>query len=295
MSSEPSACDGDLSILHGIPYLLFANGSNVPPSIFAVNIGDIRIRLWIHLSLVIFGFLLAVVSFFVQLCKPIPYGKHSEGFVRCPVPIKVFYIVAHLVPGFIFFTLTYFLEGVYFRNPVNIVMYVLFMVHYVTQGLIMPIISRYSNTRIALWIPVAILVTNTFYHYLNAEFIGSANFCDNYYYDPRFIVGVLLFVVGFILGRAADIQLILLRKSRKDKDYVIPKGVLFGLISCPNYFGEGLEWFGWAVMTWSLSGVVWWLFVESTLITRARHNHKWYRAEFSTYPLHRKALIPFIY
>ena len=290
-------CDGaELSILHAIPYHLFANDSSIPPLLLGiVQLKEIQIRFWLHISLVILGLLLAVASFFVQLCKPIPYGKHAEGHVRCPVPVKIVYVIAHLVPGFIFFTLVYFLEGVYFRNPINIAMYVLFVMHYIIKGLIMPIVSRYSSSRVALWIPIAILITNTLYHYIVAEFIGSAYYCEKYYYDPRFIVGILLFVIGFVIGRIADIQLIFLRKSRKNKDYMIPKGFLFSLISCPNYFGEGLEWFGWAVMTWSLSGLVWWLFVESTLVTRARHNHNWYRVEFSNYPLHRKALIPFIY
>lgn len=299
LSFSPLPCDGDkLTILHGIPYLLFANGSSVPPLLFGLfSLKDIQVRFWIHISLVAVAFLLAAISFFVQLCKPIPYGKHSEEHVVCPVPLKICYIIANLVPGFILFTLVYFLEGVYFRNPINIVVYVLFIVHYLVKGLVMPVLSRHSCSRISLWIPTAILLTNALYHYLNAEFIGSANFCQNYYYDPRFILGALLFVIGFIIGRAADFQLIFLRlrKSRKNKDYVIPKGFLFSLISCPNYFGEGLEWFGWAVMTWSLSGLAWWLFVESTLITRARHNHNWYTVEFSNYPLHRKALIPFIY
>ena len=290
-------CNGaDLSILHAIPYHLFANGSSVPPLLFGIiDLKEIQVRFWIHISLVILGFLLAVASFSVQLCWPIPYGKHAEGYTRCPVPTRIFYMIAHLVPGFVFFTLTYFLEGVQFRNPFNITLYILFVVHYLVKGLVMPIISRYSSSRVSLWIPVAILVTNTLYHYINAEFIGSAHYCEKYYYDPRLILGLLLFVIGFVIGRIADVQLIFLRKSRKSKDYMIPKGFLFSLISCPNYFGEGLEWFGWAVMTWSLSGLVWWLFVESTLVTRARHNHNWYRMEFSNYPLHRKALIPFIY
>ena len=298
-SSPPVPCNGDqLTILHGIPYLLFANGTSVPPILFGlVHLKDIRVRFWIHISLVIVGFLLAAVSFFVQLCKPIPYGKHLEGRPRCPVPVLISSVIAHLVPGFIFFTLAYFLEGIYFRNPINIVLYVLFVVHYVVKGLVMPILSRHSSSKISLWIPVATLLTNTFYHYLNAEFIGSVNYCNKYFYDPRFIVGALLFAIGFIIGRAADFQLIYLRlrESRKNKDYVVPKGFLFALVSSPNYFGEGLEWFGWALMTWSLSGLVWWLFVESTLITRARHNHNWYVVEFPNYPLHRKALIPFIY
>ena len=27
-------------------------------------------------------------------------------------------------------------------------------------------------------------------------------------------------------------------------------------LSAPNYFGEIIEWLGWAILTWSLSGIV---------------------------------------
>ncbi len=120
-------------------------------------------------------------------------------------------------------------------------------------------------------------------------------YCEGYYYDPRYVIGVLLFVTGFIINRTSDIQVVLLRKSRSNRDYLIPKGFLYYIISCPNYFGEGLQWFGWSILTWSLAGLVWWVFTESVYIPRARHNHKWYKKQFLAYPNIRKAIIPLIY
>lgn len=292
--AAPLPCDGDGSLTAGIPYLLFPNDSTRPPSPIT-NIRDNEIRFWIHIGLVILGFILALITFFVQLCRPAPYGKHADGSGRFPVPTRVAFIISEVLPGVIIFTLTYFLAGQFFDQAPNIVLYCLFTIHYIHRGIIHPVVSRYSHAKVTLWIPLSTTLANILYHYTNAEFIGSAQYCSGYLYDPRFVVGLVLFVIGFILNRAADIQLLLLRKSRKDKDYVIPKGPLFYFISCPNYFGEGLQWFGWAVMTWSLAGVVWWLFSEATFVPRARHNHKWYRNQFLDYPSFRKALIPFIF
>lgn len=102
------------------------------------NLQDNFIHFWIHIGLVILGFLIAIISFFVQLCRPASYGKHADGSGRCPFPTKLFYVIAELIPGFIIFTITYFIMGQSFSEPVNIVMYVLFTIHYLTRGLVMP-------------------------------------------------------------------------------------------------------------------------------------------------------------
>jgi len=55
-----------------------------------------------------------------------------------------------------------------------------------------------------------------------------------------------------------------LRKKNK-KEYSIPRGGLFELISSPNYFGEIIEWTGWAVLTWSLPGLAFAVFTFANL------------------------------
>ena len=287
------ACGGDISLQHGVPYLLFPNDSNQVPNPLTGRM-DNHVRFWVHVGLVCFGFLLSLVSLILQCWKPMPYGKLSDGDGSWMVPVRPAWIAAHLIPGFILFTITYF-TGAHFDSPLNIVLYCIFVIHYLARGIISPLASKYSERRITIWVPIIVLITNAFYHYINAEFIGSVNYCRGYYYDPRFIFGAILLVIGFFINCAADIQLMLLRKSRNDRDYLIPKGVLFHLITCPNYFGEGLLWLGWAVMTWSLAGIVWWMFISSLLVSRARHSHWWYKNNFKNYPSHRKALLPFIY
>lgn len=292
--SSPVPCGGDKSWTSAIPYLLFPDDPNRTPSPIT-DAQDNPIRFWIHIGLVACGLLLAVVYFIAQLFQPIPYGRHAKGSGRLPIPVRIAKMVVALVPGVVFFIITYFLGGQHFKEAPNVIFFCLHVIHFLERGFVTPLLSRYSHSKVRLWIPLAFVLTNLLFSYINAEFIGSANYCDGYLYDPRFIVGLVLFIIGFVINRVADYQLVCLRTSRKDTEYSIPKGPLFFLISCPNYLGEGLQWLGWAVMTWSLAGLVWWLASEAIFIPRSRQNHKWMRNQFLDYPKIRKGLIPFIF
>jgi protein-S-isoprenylcysteine O-methyltransferase Ste14 len=67
---------------------------------------------------------------------------------------------------------------------------------------------------------------------------------------------------------------------------------MYRWVSCPNYFGEMLEWIGWAIATWSLAGSAFAIFTIANLLPRALANHRWYQTEFPDYPSDRRAVIP---
>ena len=125
------------------------------------------------------------------------------------------------------------------------------------------------------------------YRFLNSDWIGAADYSDDYYKDPRFIIGIGLFMAGFIINRYADLSLRKLRTNYSE-GYSIPPGCLFEVISYPNYFGAMLEWFCWASGTWSLAGLFWFLFSSATFVSRARHNHQWYKNQLPVYPAERQ-------
>ncbi len=75
----------------------------------------------------------------------------------------------------------------------------------------------------------------------------------------------------------------------------MPRGGLYAFISCPNYFGEIVEWTGWAIATWSVAGASFALWTAANLIPRARAHHRWYREQFADYPAERRAVLPFFY
>ncbi len=107
------------------------------------------------------------------------------------------------------------------------------------------------------------------------------------------MAGVLLFAAGWGINRTADSKLRALRQANP-AGYRIPHGWLFEYISCPNYFGEIVEWLGWAVMTLSPAGLAFFVFTFANLFPRAIRAHRWYKSQFPEYPLQRKAIIPFI-
>jgi steroid 5-alpha reductase family enzyme len=102
-----------------------------------------------------------------------------------------------------------------------------------------------------------------------------------------------MFFSGYIINIHSDSILRGLR-AKNETGYKIPGTGLFKFVSSPNYFGEILEWTGWAVATWSLPGAAFALWTIANLAPRAFANHRWYLDHFPDYPSQRKALIPFI-
>ena len=64
-----------------------------------------------------------------------------------------------------------------------------------------------------------------------------------------------------------------------------------------NYFGEILEWAGFALLTWSWSGVVFLWWTIANLVPRANTIYKRYKQEFRNEMEGKnlKRVIPFIY
>lgn len=113
-------------------------------------------------------------------------------------------------------------------------------------------------------------------------------------YDPRFIIGAILFIAGLSINWNSDA---ILRGLRADgsSDYKIPHGGMFEYVSGANYFGECLEWTGYAVLCWDLAALTFAVFTIANIGPRAWQHHKWYKKTFGDdYPPNRKALIPFL-
>ncbi|CAG8585250.1 7454_t:CDS:1, partial [Paraglomus brasilianum] len=66
---------------------------------------------------------------------------------------------------------------------------------------------------------------------------------------------------------------------------------------CPTYFGEAVEWIGFAIAAWySPPAILFALTTPSNLFPRARKTHHWYLQKFKEdYPHERKAVIPFVW
>jgi len=182
-------------------------------------------------------------------------------------------------------------------QPINasIVLIGAFVLHYSHRALIYPHRIKTHGKRIPT---SSVLLTMGFYTingYLIGYYFGSLkSYPIEWLYDPRFIIGSVLFLAGFIINIQSDTILINLR-GPNESGYKIPQGGFFKWVSCPNYFGEIIEWLGFALMCWSLPGVMYAMWVGITLVTTGLTAHHWYLKKFGDeYPKQRKAVIPFL-
>ncbi|KAH9487558.1 Steroid 5-alpha-reductase det2 [Bulinus truncatus] len=254
---------------------------------------------WVHFGLIILGFVVALATIIGQWINPAPYGRHEKANVNWGpmIPQRLGHMLSDAIPGVFLFSLVFFLYSSEENDKkiLNYIFYSIFLCHTVHRGILHPLIMRYKNPKVAVGIVLGGGIPNLLYHWLNANHIAVADYHYYYYYDPRFILGVLAYFIGFAINRWADWRLRSLRKTKGNKGYYIPHGGLFELVSCPNYFGEFIQWIGWTLATWSLAGFVWACFSSATFFARSRHNHQWYKDHFQDYPPTRKALIPFLY
>jgi len=65
-------------------------------------------------------------------------------------------------------------------------------------------------------------------------------------------------------------------------------------ILAPNYFGEIIEWTGFALAVWSLPALSFAVWTFANLAPCALTNHQWYLNKFHNYSKERKALIPYL-
>lgn len=239
---------------------------------------------WTALALIIFASL-----FFVSA----PYGRHErKGWGHTIDPKWGWFVMefpALTLPFFFFFA------SQREQNVVALIFFLMWEIHYVQRALIYPLAMKKSPHKMPLVVMFMGLFFSVCNGYLNGRYLFALSPPSplRWMSDPRFILGVLLFGTGFVINVQSDSILRALRREGKT-GYKIPTGGAFKYVSCPNYLGEILEWTGWGIATWSLSGAAFALWTSANLVPRAFANHGWYLSIFPDYPKSRKALIPFI-
>lgn len=113
--------------------------------------------------------------------------------------------------------------------------------------------------------------------------------------NVRFIFGLMVFGYGVYINVQSDSILRNLRKSPNEATkYKIPFGGYFRYVTQANYFGEIVEWMGYAIAGCNLGGIVFFMFTCVVLYSRACASHQWYHKKFDNYPKNRKIIIPFL-
>jgi len=241
--------------------------------------------------LLLLSFIMAGVVFILLFFINAPYGRHVRRGWGPTIPNQLGWLVME-APAALLFAVFYFVGDAPRSLPL-IIFLILWEAHYFHRAFIYPFRIADGRKKMPVSIVAMAIVFNSGNAYLNGRYLFtlSDSYPQSWLGDPRFIAGLLLFVSGYALNRWADRALRGLRPPG-EMGYKIPEGGLFKWVSCPNYLGEIIEWIGWALATWSFSGLSFAAWTIANLAPRARAHHNWYRAEFPEYPHERSALVP---
>jgi len=236
---------------------------------------------------------LAAAVFIALLFIAAPYGRHARpgGGPRVNATAGWVVMEAPAVLGFA----ACFLCG---APPVGAAQWVflsLWELHYVHRAFVFPFRRRGGQQTMPAAIMASAFLFNCINSYLNGRYLAvlAGPYAVAWLADPRCMAGTALFLAGLGINRQSDRILFRLRPPG-DAGYHIPRGGLYRYVSCPNYLGEMVEWFGFALLTWSPAALVFALWTVANLLPRALAHHRWYRARFPDYPPERKAVIPFV-
>lgn len=193
-------------------------------------------------------------------------------------------------------------------NLVPLVFFIIFQTHYFQRVFIFPFLMK-GNSKM----PIGIMLMGVCFNFLNALMQGYwiffESFNQNYtvfgltynnvewLWSPWFLVGLAIFLFGFVTNLHSDFIIRHLRKDPSDTKHYLPQGGMFRFVTSANYFGELMEWLGFAILTWSLAGLVFFIWTAANLVPRANTLYHKYEKEFGEEMRGRnlKRVIPFVY
>ncbi|XP_069578175.1 3-oxo-5-alpha-steroid 4-dehydrogenase 2a isoform X1 [Brachyistius frenatus] len=240
---------------------------------------------------------LAVAYLLHQTRTPTRYGRYVPADIRC-CSARLGWLVQE-VPSFLLPLMLLLLTepdteqpGRTRRGTGRKLLVWTFMLHYFHRSFIYTFLTRGRPVPLIIVLSAAIFCSiNGFLqgHHL----LHCAQFKDTWLTDARLAAGFLVFVLGLTINIHSDHILRSLRKPGETV-YRIPHGGMFEFVSGANFFGEIVEWCGYAVAVWSLPAFAFFFFTVCSIGPRAYQHHRDYQQRFEDYPRSRKALIPFI-
>ncbi|KAG8454415.1 hypothetical protein GDO86_000874 [Hymenochirus boettgeri] len=115
------------------------------------------------------------------------------------------------------------------------------------------------------------------------------------------ILGLLIYIWSSVHQFRCHSILADLRKNSSGEvahlNHAVPSGHWFEKVSCPHYFAELLIYTSIAIV-FGFSSITWWLVVIYVFCNQALAAilcHEFYHDKFDSYPVHRKAFIPYIF
>ena len=246
-----------------------------------MNTFYILISIWVLIGLVTFVYL-----FF----ESAPYGRHIKEGWGAEISAKLGWIVMESPCVILMLVYAFLVKDE--LQAFHIVFLLIWLSHYLHRTFIYPFVITMTNPKM----PISIACSAFFFNIINVSIQAFGIFyftqySEDWFMSPAFLIGLSIFLFGMFINIKSD-YIINSMKRDKGPGYHIPDQFLYKYLSAPNYFGEIIEWLGWAILTFSISGFVFLIWVIANLFPRAIAHHKWYKDKFDNYPKGRKAIIP---
>ena len=242
---------------------------------------------------------IAVIVFVSLYFVDAGYGKMISPKWGPTIPNKIGWCLMEC-PVFIVMLVLWATSEVKFSLP-YLVFFLLFELHYFHRSFVFPFLLKGKSR-----MPIAIMLMSIAFNLTNGFIQGWWLFriapAEGYYCGAAwfksfpFIAGVILFFAGMYINRQSDWIIRHLRKPGDTRHY-LPKGGFYDYVTSANYFGEIVEWLGWAALTWSWAGFIFFIFTSANLVPRANSIYHRYEKEFpDEFPKRKlKRVFPFIY
>lgn len=238
------------------------------------------------------GLIVFIALFFVKA----GYGMFRTAQWGFSIPNKIGWLLME-APVF-FVMLILWLQSDRSVLSVPFLFFLLFELHYFQRSFVFPFLMKGKSQ-----MPVAIMLMGVVFNLLNGYIQGEWLFflapedlySSDYLCRINFWIGILVFFLGMGINWHSDYVIRHLRQPGDTRHYLPEKG-LYHWVTSGNYFGELLEWTGFALATSSPAAwvFVWWTFAN--LAPRAYAIRQKYREEFGVEAVgKRKCLIPYIF
>lgn len=186
------------------------------------------------------------------------------------------------------------------QTPPVFVFFLLFELHYFQRTAVFPFLMRGESL-----MPLSVIAMGVVFNVINAVMqaeglfhFAPAGLYDSgwrYFLEPASIAGLSLFIFGAAVNLHSDSVIRRLRKPG-DSAHYLPQRGMYRFVTSANYFGELVEWTGFAILTRSSAAwvFVWW--TAANLVPRASAIHRRYIEEFGRDAVgRRRRIIPFVY
>lgn len=188
------------------------------------------------------------------------------------------------------------------RNIPYVLFLLIFEFHYFQRSFIFPWLLK-GNGKMPLVIMALSVIWNLINGYAQGWWLFHLApkympdlYTEAWVSDPRFIAGTTIFFIGWLINMHSDHVIRTLRKPG-DMNHYLPKRGMYRYVTSANYLGEITEWLGFAILTWSAAGALFFWFSCCNLVPRANSIYLRYEQEFAE-EFDRsklKRIIPFIY